>query len=202
VTARRLGDSSVPVALYDVDPDTIAALVTSCPAVAAMSGGPFGAAATYLPGRTVPGVQITPDTVEVHVVARYAFPVAELATQVRRVLSGQVLGRSVDIVVEDLQDPPGALPRTPIPSAAQQVPAPATAFGRDVGWPPATLPPAAEPARSPRPPTAGRATSRQAGRSPDPSSGAALAGSSCAPTIPTGAATPPRSPTGSAGSTA
>jgi len=94
------------VSLYDIDPDTLAALVTSCPAVAGLSGGPFGGAATYLPGRKVAGVQISADTVEVHVVAAYGATVAVLAGQVRQVLTGQVMGRGVDIVVEDLEDPP------------------------------------------------------------------------------------------------
>ena len=94
------------VALYDVDPDVLAALVLACPAVAGLSGGPFGAAATYLPGRTVPGVRISPDNVEVHVVARYGPTVGELAGQVRAALAGVVLGRRVDIVVEDLDDGP------------------------------------------------------------------------------------------------
>lgn len=93
------------VALYDVDPDAVAALVLACPAVAGLSGGPFGAAATYLPGRRVAGVRISPDTVEVHVVARYGPTAGELARQVRAALAGRVLGRSVDIVVEDLEDP-------------------------------------------------------------------------------------------------
>lgn len=93
-------------ALYDVDPDAVAALVLGCPAVAGLSGGPAGAAATYLAGRRVDGVRITPETVEVHVVCRLGPTVGELAQQVRSALAGHVLGRTVDIVVEDLDDPP------------------------------------------------------------------------------------------------
>lgn len=93
------------LALFDVDPDLIAARVLACPAVAALSAGPLGAAATYLPGRRVAGVRLSPTAVEVHVVARYGPSVAELAAQVRAALAGQVGGRRVDIVVEDLADP-------------------------------------------------------------------------------------------------
>lgn len=93
------------VALVDVDPDGIAELVLACPGVAGLSGGPFGAAATYLPGRRVPGVRLDGPALEVHVVARYGPTVAELAGQIRRALSGRVGGRRVDIVVEDLLDP-------------------------------------------------------------------------------------------------
>ncbi len=103
-TTVAVAGSDTAVALYDVDPDVVAALVLGCPAVAGLSGGPFGGAATYLPGRTVAGVQISPDTVEVHVVARYGPTVSQLAEQVRLALSGRVLGRTVDIVVEDLDD--------------------------------------------------------------------------------------------------
>ncbi len=123
--------------LYDIDPDVVAGLVISCPAVAGMSGGPLGAAATYLPGRRVAGVQVSPSRVEVHVVARYGTTVAELAAQVRRVLAGQVRGRTVDIVVEDVEDRPASAlgARSPARPSAAAVPA-----GTDVGWPPAAGP--------------------------------------------------------------
>jgi len=103
------------VALYDVDPDTVAAIVLGCPAVAGLSGGPFGAAATYLAGRRVVGVRISPDTVEVHVVSRFGPTVGELAGQVRAALAGRVLGRTVDIVIEDLDDRPVVDPTTGAP---------------------------------------------------------------------------------------
>jgi len=96
--------SSAAVALYDVDPDTVAALVLGCPAVSGLSGGPLGTAATYLAGRKVAGVRISPDTVEVHVVSRFGPTISELAGQVRAALTGRVLGRTVDIVIEDLDD--------------------------------------------------------------------------------------------------
>jgi len=96
--------TATSTALYDVDPDSVAALVLACPAVGGLSAGPFGAAATYLPGRRVSGVRLGPDVVEAHVVLRYGATVAELAGQIRRALSGQVKGRRVDIVVEDVLD--------------------------------------------------------------------------------------------------
>lgn len=105
------GSSNAPTAaLYDLDPDAVAALVLACPAVAGLSGGAFGTAATYLPGRSVAGIRIQPDAVEVHVVAHYGRTVPELAGQVRRALAGRTAGRTVDIVVEDVADPPGDVP--------------------------------------------------------------------------------------------
>ena len=97
-----VGSLSTGWPLYDVDPDAVAALVQSCPAVAGLSGGPFGMAATYLAGRMVRGVQIRPATVEVHVVMRYAATVTEVARQVRAALAGRVGNRQVDIVIEDV----------------------------------------------------------------------------------------------------
>ena len=108
--------SGAAAALYDVDPDTVAGLVLGCPAVAGLSGGRFGAAATYLAGRKVAGVRISPDTVEVHVVSQVGPTIGELAGQVRAALAGRVLGRTVDIVVEDLADRPDVEPAPGAPA--------------------------------------------------------------------------------------
>jgi hypothetical protein len=51
--------------------DRIAAAVAGCPAVAALADGPV---ATYLPGRTVPGVAVRDNLVVVAVVARHGPP--------------------------------------------------------------------------------------------------------------------------------
>jgi len=120
--------TATSTALYDVDPDAVAALVVACPAVGGLSAGPFGAAATYLPGRRVSGVRLERDVVEAHVVLRYGATVAELAGQIRRALSGQVKGRRVDIVVEDVldrADPSAAVGRAHPPAgAARPLPQP------------------------------------------------------------------------------
>lgn len=137
------------VALYDIDPDTVAALVVSCPAVAGLSGGRFGAAATYLAGRSVAGIRINPEAVEVHVVIKYGASVEVLAGQIRRVLSGQVRGRAVDIVVEDVADPTVNVATTALPavstvaaSTSSGVPGPAS---------PVVAPPVTAPIGQPRP---------------------------------------------------
>ena len=89
-------------ALYDVDPDTVTALVLACPSVTGVSAGPTGTAATYLPGRSVPGVRLGPAFVEVHLTIRYGTAVAVAAAEVRAALAGHVAGRRVDVVVEDV----------------------------------------------------------------------------------------------------
>lgn len=106
------GSTDASPALYDVDPEALAALVLSCPAVAALSGGAVGGAATYLPGRAVPGIRIQPGAVEVHVVVRYGPTVSELARQIRHSLTGRVQDRTIDIVVEDVADPTSAEQRS------------------------------------------------------------------------------------------
>jgi hypothetical protein len=61
--------------------DQISAAVLACPDVAGMSAGAFGEIRSYLPGRTVPGVRLGDESVEVHVVARYGPPLPEVAGQ-------------------------------------------------------------------------------------------------------------------------
>ncbi len=133
-----------PSELYEVDPDTVAALVLDCPAVAGLSGGPFGTVATYLPGRSVPGIRVGGDTVEVHVVGRYGPTVSELAGQIRGALTGHTLGRPVDIVVEDLAD---------LAADPPVGPAVASSGGTAVGWPPAAAHRDARPAFPAVPPS-------------------------------------------------
>ena len=121
------GSGSGSVSLFDVDPDAIAARVLACPAVAGLSAGPYGSAVTYLPGRRVAGVRLSPTAVEVHVVAQYGPSMFELAAQVRAALAGRVGGLQVDLVVEDLADPrrPGSTPATGLPATTPAAPAPA-----------------------------------------------------------------------------
>lgn len=111
------------VALFDVDPDLIAARVLACPGVAGLSAGPWGSAATYLPGRRVVGVRLSPTAVEVHLVARYGLSLGELAAQVRAALAGQVGARQVDIVVEDVAEPSAQQTAPPQPVTAAAAPA-------------------------------------------------------------------------------
>lgn len=87
--------------------DLVAAVVESCPGVAALSGGRFGEAATYLPGRRVSGVRISDDVIEVHVVARWGMALPELADAIRAACDPLSAGRRVDVVIEDLELPPG-----------------------------------------------------------------------------------------------
>lgn len=119
---------TVPLVIGVPDPDALAALVLACPAVAGLSGGPLGSAATYLPGRRVSGIRIGDDTVEVHPVLAYGETVSELVRQVRRAVTSHVGVRSVDIVVEDVHVPGEDL--TPHTPAEPVQPAPVTLPGQ------------------------------------------------------------------------
>ena len=80
----------------------IADAVSACPGVSALSRGPYGTVATYLPGGYVGGVAVRDDEVEVHVVARYGPPVPETAAQVRAAATPLAGGRAVTVVVDDI----------------------------------------------------------------------------------------------------
>lgn len=88
------------------DPDAIAAAVASCPSVSGLSSGLAGEIATYLPGRRVSGVRAQPDSVEVHVIARYGATLHEVESQVRGAVTAAV-GEAVrvDVVLADVEDP-------------------------------------------------------------------------------------------------
>lgn len=88
----------------------IHAAVLGCPDVVALSAGPFGEIASYLPGGRVTGVRTDDRRVEVHVVARYGTPLPEVAERIGRALDGLLAGRTLEIAVEDIVLPEAAHP--------------------------------------------------------------------------------------------
>jgi hypothetical protein len=100
--------SSGAVGVVDgVDLDAVATAVGGCGGVADLYFGPFGGVVSYLPGRQVRGVRVTPDHVVISVRARWGVPATELARQVRAALAALVGPRRVDIVVADVSEPEG-----------------------------------------------------------------------------------------------
>lgn len=69
--------------------------------------GRFVEAATYGAGEKISGVVVTPERVEVHVVASYPLekPLPKLAQDVRESVGPKVEGRETDVVFEDLEVP-------------------------------------------------------------------------------------------------
>nr|WP_245652991.1 hypothetical protein [Herbidospora sakaeratensis] len=72
--------------------------------MSALTRGPYGTAATYLPGGSVPGVCLRDEAVEIHVAVRYGRPIPEIVAGVREVVSPLSGDRRVDVMVEDVTD--------------------------------------------------------------------------------------------------
>ena len=117
-----------PAVIDGVDVDAVAAAVQGCTGVAALDGGAFGQVVSYLPGRKVTGVVVGDGRVTVQVRSRWGVPAPDLAALIAVVLAPLTGHRPVDVVIADIDDPPG----TP------SFPAPA---GVDPSWPDAGLPP-------------------------------------------------------------
>ena len=105
--------SSLPpgaeAALVDgVDIDAVAAAVRRCAGVSALDGGPFGNVASYLPGRTVPGVAVDGGRVRVQVRSAWGVPATELAARITAELAPLTGARPVDVAIADIDDPPPA----------------------------------------------------------------------------------------------
>jgi hypothetical protein len=96
-----------PAVIDGIDVDAVAAAVQGCTGVAALDGGPFGQVASYLPGRKVTGVVIGDGRVMVQVRSRWGVPAPDLAALIAAVLAPLTGQRPVDVVIADIDDPPG-----------------------------------------------------------------------------------------------
>ena len=76
--------------------------VLDCADVAGVSAGAFGEIASYLPGRTVAGIRLHADRVEVHVVARYGEPLQTVVDQIGVAVAPWLAGRILQVAVEDI----------------------------------------------------------------------------------------------------
>lgn len=85
--------------------DRLAAVVRAIPGVADLHSGMFGEVGTYLPGRRVPGIRLTDDTVQIHLSALVGSPIRDVAAAVRRAVTAEYPGLAVDVTVEDVIEP-------------------------------------------------------------------------------------------------
>jgi hypothetical protein len=90
-----------------VDVYAVAAAVGACPGVEALQGGGPGEVATYLPGRRIVGVQVSPAGLVVAVRGRWGVPAASLAGQIRDAVAALAPGRRVEVRLVEVGDPPG-----------------------------------------------------------------------------------------------
>jgi hypothetical protein len=88
-------------------PERIAEELLAHPGVAALSGGPYGTVASYLPGRRLPGIVLgegdEPDRIAV--VLHYGAPVEKTAAELRRIVARAHGSRRVDVIVTDVELP-------------------------------------------------------------------------------------------------
>src|SRR3954454_21721313 len=92
-----------PAAAFEAErEESVAAAVLRCRAVARLHAGRFNAITSYLPGRRVVGVAVTPSAVTVGVVGRYPATVAEIAAQARAAACTVLPGVVVNVADEDI----------------------------------------------------------------------------------------------------
>ena len=106
-----------PAVIDGVDVDAVAAAVLGCAGVAGLDGGRFGEVASYLPGRKVTGVVVGGGRVKIQIRSRWGVPLPELAILITTVLTPLTGTRAVDVVIADIDEPPGP-PGLHLPPAA------------------------------------------------------------------------------------
>jgi hypothetical protein len=82
---------------------SVAALATE--GVYSLGRGRYVEAATYEGGERVSGVVVTPEDLEIHIVARYPLPkpIPEIAEDIRERVATEAGGRKTMVVVDDLE---------------------------------------------------------------------------------------------------
>ncbi|MCD2188183.1 hypothetical protein [Actinomycetospora soli] len=87
--------------------ERVAGALLAHPDVVRLSGGTFGAVATYLPGRRLVGVALGDgdEPARVSVVLRLGARVRPTAEALRALVAAETGARRVDVVVTDLADP-------------------------------------------------------------------------------------------------
>lgn len=88
-----------------VNVDELAAAAAGCPGVAGLYAGRFGEIGSYLPGRRVAGVEVGRDAVTIQVRSRWNVTASDLLRQISTVTAGRTGGRSLRVVMADIEDP-------------------------------------------------------------------------------------------------
>ena len=105
--ARPAAGASAAAVIDGLDVQAVAAAAAGCAGVSGLNDGQYGEVASYLPGLRVPGVQVRKDSVLVQVRSRWGVPAADLLRQIAAAVGPVSRGRRVDVVVGDIDDPPG-----------------------------------------------------------------------------------------------
>ena len=110
MTRPSPGFTSDAAVIDGVNVDAVARAVRDCAGVSGLDGGQYGEVATYLPGRTVQGVVIGGGRVRVQVRSMWGVEAPPLAALITTVLAPLTGRRPVDVVIADIDDPPGLPP--------------------------------------------------------------------------------------------
>lgn len=97
-----------PELVDDVDVVALAAAVRACPGVDDLVEGAAGAVVSYLPGSRVAGVRVGRERLTVQIRTAWGVPLPAVVAEVRTAVTGLVGGRTVDITIADVADPPGS----------------------------------------------------------------------------------------------
>ena len=94
-----------PQLVEGVDVDAVYAAVLGCPGIAGLGSGQIGAMTTYLPGRRLPGLRVTPDCIELEVRMVWGASAAEIGTAIRGAVAQLAPGHRIDVTVADIELP-------------------------------------------------------------------------------------------------
>lgn len=81
---------------------SISDAVSALPGVAALSAGEFGRVGTFAAGRSVPGVRVDDERVQVHIIARYGVSLPGTAAQINLAVTPWLAGRDLQVAVQDI----------------------------------------------------------------------------------------------------
>ncbi len=107
-TGLTMPDAGSHAVVDGVDVDAVHDAVVRCPGVAGLGSGQLGALATYLPGRRVPGVRVSPDGVQIEIRTEWDAPARDVFRAIRAALAAVVPDRPVDVTLADIELPASA----------------------------------------------------------------------------------------------
>jgi len=117
----EIGAGARPAVVSGVDVDAVAEAVRSCHFVSDLAAGGPGSPATYLPGRRLAGVAVDETRVRIQVRSCWAAPLQAVIEEIRAAVAPLAGGRTIDITIGDVDDPPGGRPWNAEPRFATPV---------------------------------------------------------------------------------
>jgi hypothetical protein len=107
MTTAESADDTDPAIVDGIDVDAVAGAVRACRGVSDLTDGRFGDATSYLPGRRLTGVAVRGGTVRVSVRARWGVSASDLLDQITLALTPIVADRQIEVVIAEIDNPPG-----------------------------------------------------------------------------------------------